>query len=102
MPVLTNVLKQSVSPKDFELFQNHPNPFIEKTKIKYSLPYKSEVIIMFNNGEGHVLEILNLINQEAGEYELEFLADGLPSGTYFYHVVAGGLFDSREMELFRE
>ena len=54
---------------------------------------------MFNNDLGHVIDKLILKEQEAGEYELEFYADGLPKGTYFYHVIAGDFFDSREMEL---
>jgi hypothetical protein len=99
MLAVKNILKQSDSPKDFKLNQNFPNPFYKRTKIKYSLPQKSKVMIMFNNDIGHVIEKLILINQEPGEYEMEFYADGLPKGTYFYHVIAGNFFDSREMEL---
>ena len=36
---------------------------------------------------------------DAGAYELEFIGDGLPGGTYFCHVVADKFTDSREMEL---
>ena len=101
MPILKNVLKHSVPPKEFELSQNYPNPFFKRTRIRYSLPCKSKVLIMFNNDLGHVIEKLILNNQPAGEYEIVFYADGLPKGTYFYHVIAGDLFDSREMELIK-
>jgi len=101
MLAVKNIFKQSDTPEDFELNQNYPNPFKKKTRIKYSLPCKSRVMIMFNNDVGHVIEKLILNNQEPGEYEIEFYADGLPKGTYFYHVIAGDFFDSREMELIK-
>lgn len=102
MPVVKYILKQPNPPKEFILGQNYPNPFKKLTTINYSLPSNSEkVMIMFNNELGKVIEKLVLIEQQAGEYEIEFYADGLPKGTYFYHVIAGNFFDSREMELIK-
>lgn len=102
MPITKYSLKHSVTPKEFILSQNYPNPFKKITTINYSLPCNSrKVMIMFNNEFGRVIEKLILDEQQAGEYEIEFYADGLPKGTYFYHVIAGDLFDSREMELIK-
>ncbi|MCW8823112.1 MAG: T9SS type A sorting domain-containing protein [Ignavibacteriaceae bacterium] len=99
MPILSNILKRSIPSGEFELSQNQPNPFTKTTTIKYSVPRKSKVMIMINNINGQIIDKLILKDQQAGEYELEFYADGLRSGTYFYHVITGDFYEYREMEL---
>lgn len=85
----------------FYLEQNMPNPFKSNTIIKYCVPYKSRVTVVITNSYGKVVDKLISATQEAGSYELKFSADGLPRGTYFYHVVADQFCDSREMEILR-
>jgi hypothetical protein len=83
-------------PLKFHLSQNYPNPFKEKTKIKYCLGYKTEVTITIFNSKGEVVEKLLKEKQEAGTYEIEFDASichsgesrDLPEGTYFYQLKA--------------
>jgi len=101
MAIFTNILKQTDLPIKFELNQNNPNPFKAKTIIKYSVPYKTKVIIMINNGQGQVIHKIVSQNQEAGTYEIEFFSDGLPTGNYFYHIITDEFFKSREMELIK-
>ena len=101
MAIFTNLIKQADLPKKFELSQNDPNPFKVKTTIKYSVPYKTKVVIMINNSEGHVIQKIISKNQEAGIYEIEFFTDGLPKGCYFYHMITEDFFKSREMELIK-
>lgn len=85
----------------FLVEQNSPNPFNKLTSIKFSLPYKSKVTIIITNSYGRVVDKMISGLYEAGYYKLDFLADGLPKGTYFYHVVADKFSDSREMELIK-
>jgi len=101
MAIFTNYIKQDEPPKKFELTQNDPNPFRKRTVFRYSLPYKTKVVIMINNEEGQIIDKLILPNQEQGVYELEFYADGLPKGIYFYHLIADDYVKSREMELIK-
>ncbi|MEO8513979.1 MAG: T9SS type A sorting domain-containing protein, partial [Ignavibacteria bacterium] len=74
-------------PKEFKLFQNYPNPFNPNTKIKFQLLKQgiAEIIIYDITGR----RIQKLLNEElnAGEYEINFNADGLSSGTYFYKLI---------------
>ena len=101
MALITNVLNHIVTPEKFDLSQNDPNPFKGKTSIKYSVPYKSKVIFMINNYEGHIVDRISIKKQGIGLYEIEFYADGLPAGTYFYHLIADDFYISKEMELIK-
>jgi len=101
MAIFTNIVKQTDVPAKFELNQNDPNPFKGKTSIKYSVPHKTKVIIMINDVQGQVIHKIVSQNQEAGTYEIEFYADGLPTGNYYYHIITDDFFKSREMELIK-
>jgi hypothetical protein len=87
--------------KGFYLEQNNPNPFNKLTTIRFNLPCESKVTIIITNSFGRVVDKMISNSYDAGSYILEFLADGLPKGTYFYHVVADNFSDSREMELIK-
>ena len=83
----------------FYLEQNTPNPFNKLTTLKFNLPYEAKVTIVITNSYGMVVDKLISSVHDAGSYELEFIGDGLPGGTYFCHVVADNFSYSREMEL---
>ena len=76
-------------PTEFLLSQNWPNPFNPSTKIKYSVPQTSQVQITVFDVLGN--EIETLVNEEksAGAYEITWNAVNLPSGIYFYKLIAG-------------
>ena len=59
-------------PLKFYLSQNYPNPFRDKTTIKYCIPYKTRVDITLYNQEGG--KIITLVDevQNAGTYEVVF------------------------------
>jgi serine protease len=74
---------------NFALEQNYPNPFNPSTIIHYQLPVDSWVTLKIYNLLG--VEIAILINEDkkVGRYEVEFDASTLPSGVYFYRLIAG-------------
>ncbi len=78
--------EQNNLPESFSLEQNYPNPFNPSTKIKYSVPQVSNVLIKVFDVLGN--EIATLVNEEkaAGTYELTWNAENLPSGIYFYQL----------------
>jgi hypothetical protein len=75
-------------PSEFYLSQNYPNPFKDKTSIKYCLSEKTkvELIILNSNGE-KVKELINKF-QNAGTYETLFDVQDLPAGVYYYQLKA--------------
>jgi photosystem II stability/assembly factor-like uncharacterized protein len=68
----------------YSLSQNYPNPFNPITKIKYMIKESGFVSLQVFDVFGR--EIRQLVNeyQPSGKYEIEFNADNLPSGIYFY------------------
>jgi hypothetical protein len=79
---------------EFSLGQNYPNPFNPSTKIKYTIPSNvkreiSNVTLRIFDVLGN--EVVRLVNEEqtAGNYEVNFNAEGLSSGIYFYKLQAG-------------
>lgn len=101
MNVTGSSSSEKVYLKGFYLEQNYPNPFNRQTNIRFDLPSKAKVTILVTNSFGRVVDKIISNMYEAGIYNLEFLGDGLPKGTYFCHVVADNFSDSREMELIK-
>jgi photosystem II stability/assembly factor-like uncharacterized protein len=75
-------------PEEFKVLQNYPNPFNPTTRIRFSVPNRGRVRLEVFNPLGqrvrHVFDGL----LEPGEHEVEFDGDGLPSGMYFYKLIA--------------
>jgi photosystem II stability/assembly factor-like uncharacterized protein len=92
--MITGVVDQSSEiPSQFILEQNYPNPFNPSTKIRYSVPQSSNVIIKVFDILGN--EIETFVNEEkpTGIYEILFNSHSgevrnLPSGIYFYQLRA--------------
>lgn len=86
-------------PEKMSLEQNYPNPFNPTTKIRYDLRSSDQVSLKIINPLGKVCAILVDQKQNAGSYEVEFTADGLTSGIYFYHLIQNGVSDTKSMIL---
>ncbi|MGB5893428.1 MAG: T9SS type A sorting domain-containing protein [Ignavibacteriaceae bacterium] len=101
--IVTGVEEETTLPTEFSLEQNYPNPFNPSTKIKYSVPQLSKVVIKVFDILGN--EIETLINEEkpAGEYNVDFRIDNLelPSGIYFYRLQAGEFIQVKKMILLK-
>ena len=84
----------------YNLEQNFPNPFNPSTVVRFSIPERVKVTLKVMNLLGE--EVKRLIDGEyydAGTYDVDFLAQGLPSGTYVYRLEAGNYVKSRKMVL---
>jgi hypothetical protein len=99
MLLLINTETEKYYPLEFFLKQNEPNPFTSKTKIKYCVAYKTKVILLVIDNDGNVVEKLLSKDQDAGIYEIEFIANGLAEGTYYYQLIAGTFSSTKKMEL---
>ncbi len=92
---INNVLNQ------FNIFQNYPNPFNPGTKIKYTVPRTSRVVIQIYDVLGNEIETLVSEEKPAGTYELTWNAVNLPSGVYFYQLRAGNIVQTKKMVLIK-
>ena len=91
-----------LDPSEFYLGQNYPNPFKDKTTIKYCMADKTRVQIIVYDAEGNEIEKLVDEVKEPGTYEVEFstshsresgnLSAGrqdLADAYYYYRMTAG-------------
>jgi hypothetical protein len=87
----TGIVEGNSAPRIYNLEQNYPNPFNPITRIKYSIPIKSNVrVTVFNTLGEEVRELTNKM-QEAGTYEISFNSLGISSGVYFYSIVMNSI-----------
>jgi|GEM_PF-1286959 len=86
---------------DYVLEQNYPNPFNPSTTIKFGIPEKNNVVVKIYNSLGS--EIATLVNEvrEAGSYEIQFNANNLSSGIYYYKIESGNFVETKKMILLK-
>ena len=112
LDIPTSVLKDnSTVLRDFNLYNNFPNPFNPTTTIQYQIPEDANVVVKVYNLLGS--EVATLVNEikPAGYYEVKFSAKGgsasggdassLPSGLYLYKISAGTFSETRKMLLMK-
>ncbi len=88
-------------PREFRLDQNSPNPFNPSTSISYTLPVHSLVNLRIYDLLGRVISTLVNTIEEPGEHIVRWDAGGVPSGIYFYRLVAGDITLTRKMIVMR-
>jgi uncharacterized Ntn-hydrolase superfamily protein len=107
----TSINENIISPDEFFLYQNSPNPFNPTTIIRYQIPKDGFVTLKIFDIVGN--EVATLVNQEesAGIHEIKFDAsqlsnrissrDGYASGVYFYKIRASEFSDTKKMLLIK-
>jgi photosystem II stability/assembly factor-like uncharacterized protein len=83
------------------LGQNYPNPFNPSTVIRYSVTRFARVKITLYDILGRRVRVLLDDVKYPGEYTLQFNAEGLSSGIYFYKLVSGKHTVTKKMVLMK-
>ncbi len=86
--ISTTVVDVKGVPTGFALEQNYPNPFNSSTKIKFSNPSAGRVTLKVYNMLGSVVQNLIDKTMAPGTYQVDFSPAKLPSGVFFYSLVA--------------
>ncbi len=90
-----SILEDDV-PSVYALTQNYPNPFNPSTTIEFSLAEEGTVTLKVFDMIGR--EVATLIDNEEledGEHLVNFNADALTSGVYFYRLISKGTGNQR-------
>ena len=80
---------------------NAPNPFTGATTIAVEMPRAGHARLGVFNARGEEVALLVDGTLTAGTHTITFDGAGLPAGTYFARLVAGGAVESRPMVLVR-
>jgi hypothetical protein len=92
LPPKSNVTE--VLPSDFQLLQNHPNPFNPSTTIEYDVPVSSEVHLAVYSPLGKLVAVLVDGQVREGRHSVVWNSStygvDLPSGIYMYRLTATG------------
>lgn len=102
-----NEIENDLEPTEFYLSPNYPNPFREKTVIKYCIARTTMVKLTIFDSEGK--EIIKLVDEEKnpGTYEVEFTnketehAPSQQKQSFTYLLEAGDYRSEMEMELIK-
>jgi len=92
---------QPITPTEYALFPNFPNPFNPGTAIEYQLPEAVHVILKIYNMSGQ--EVTTLVDEykDVGYYTIIWNTGNAASGIYFYVITAGEFQLTRKMMLMR-
>jgi hypothetical protein len=87
----TNILNVTIGPMGIEEqeFQNklvYPNPFTGITTFFYSVTEPSQVTLQIYNAYGQLMDTPVNAYMQNGNHQLQWNAEGLPAGAYFYRL----------------
>ena len=78
---------EALSPKEFKLLGNYPNPFNPSTVIQFQLPVSADFQITIYNANGQLVQSING-RASSGTKEQSIDLTNQSSGVYFYRVRA--------------
>jgi hypothetical protein len=97
--VFVSVQNIDPSANAFYLGQNSPNPFNQSTTISYKLPEDGFVSLRVYNAVGNEVAVLVNSDQTRGSHTVQFNANGLPGGMYYYTLRFNDQVRSNKMSL---
>jgi hypothetical protein len=85
----------------FSLSQNYPNPFNPVTNLQFSIANSQLTVLKVYDVLGR--EVATLVNEQKlpGTYAVQFNANNLASGVYFYRLQAGQFSDTKKLLILR-
>jgi len=92
---------EDLVPTEFYLSQNFPNPFKERTTIKYCLPEEIRIKLEILDSKKEKVKTLVDEVKEPGTYQVEFNPNGFEEGSYLYQLTAGNIVITKEMLLIK-
>ena len=90
-----------IIPQDVILHPNYPNPFNPSTNISFTLPADFDVKLNVVNILGETVKELLNTRLSKGNYNFNFVAEGLPSGVYIISLQAGNILKTQKIVLLK-
>jgi endoglucanase len=97
----TGIGTLSELPKNYELRQNYPNPFNPSTTISFSVGAFGYTSLRIYDLLGR--EVATLVNEKkpAGRYILEWNAQGVSTGVYYYRIQSGKFMETKKLMILK-
>jgi murein tripeptide amidase MpaA len=99
--IISPIKVNFVGALSYNLAQNYPNPFNPSTAINFTIPGKNLVTLKVYDILGKEIAVLVNEVKEAGNYTVEFNAENISSGTYFYELRSGDFYSVKKMNLIK-
>ena len=80
------VKQKDTRPGNFSLNQNYPNPFNQTTTIEYTVKEPCRAVLKVFDIRGREVTTLVEGHSRPGFYKVNFDAQNLPTGVYFYRI----------------
>lgn len=93
--------QNNILPQKYVLEQNYPNPFNPTTTLEFSLPKSGLVQLSVFNILGEEVKLLLNEERTAGNHSIQFNANNLTSGIYFYRIQSGSFIETKKMILLK-
>ncbi|MDZ7303928.1 MAG: SBBP repeat-containing protein [candidate division KSB1 bacterium] len=88
-------------PRRYWLAQNYPNPFNTSTTVRYAIAKSGHVTLKVFNLQGQEIATLVSETKPAGEYEIKWNPNNLPSSVYVYRLQAGEFAETKKLLLLK-
>lgn len=98
---LTGLTNAIAVPLDYELSQNYPNPFNPVTHIKFALKEAGHVTLKVFDTNGREIAVLADQQMNAGFHAVDWNAETMASGVYFYQITTKNFSQVRKMTLMK-
>ncbi len=97
----TGIIRPQVLALTYKLGQNFPNPFNPVTNITFCVPERTFTSLKVFDVIGR--EVASIVSEElaAGNYTRQWNASDMPSGVYFYRLIAGSFNQTRKFILLK-
>jgi len=99
--VSVEIAARGTIPVEYRLDQNYPNPFNPGTTIRFALPTAGYSSLRVYNLLGEEVATLADGYHQAGEYTIDWDAEDLPSGVYFYRLRSGAFSATKKLLLLK-
>jgi phosphatidylserine/phosphatidylglycerophosphate/cardiolipin synthase-like enzyme len=100
IPVV-NVEDYGITEFNYQLYQNYPNPFNPLTTIRFEVPVSQHVELSIFDMLGREVKVLYNDVAPTGIIAIDFNADGLSSGVYFYRLKTQDFVASKKLLLLK-
>ncbi len=88
-------------PDGYKLYQNYPNPFNARTKIGFRVQGSGFTSLKVYDIFGRETAVLLNQKLEPGTHEVEWKAEGLASGLYYYRMISGKYIETKKALLIK-